>query len=54
MGRCAVQHIVTAKFLVGALFVVTPTAAQVSRDWMMCSGQVPLLSQISESRHAPQ
>jgi hypothetical protein len=40
MGRCAVRHIVTAKFLVGALFVVTPADAQVSRHWMVCSGQV--------------
>jgi tetratricopeptide (TPR) repeat protein len=40
MGRSAVSYIVTAKFLVGAVFVVTPADAQISRERMVCTGQV--------------
>src|SRR5215469_15724413 len=39
MARCAVQHFV--KFLAGALLFVTPVAAEVSQDWMVCSGKLP-------------
>jgi len=38
MDRCTIDHIAT---LVGALFVVTPAVADVSRDRMVCSGEVP-------------
>jgi tetratricopeptide (TPR) repeat protein len=40
MRRCAVHRIVAAEFLAGGLLVITPASAQMSPDWMVCTGKV--------------
>jgi tetratricopeptide (TPR) repeat protein len=40
MRRCAIHHIVATEFLAGALLIITPANAQMSRDWMVCTGKV--------------
>jgi hypothetical protein len=40
MRRCAIHHIVATEILAGALLIITPANAQMSRDWMVCTGKV--------------